>query len=66
MFATEKNGKPNTMTNVPTIMVGRTIESSGEIREKNCRLKMVEKIGANFEYSSHLIRFPRQIQVRMN
>ena len=41
MFATEKNGKPNTMTNVPTIMVGRTIESSGKIREKNCRLKMV-------------------------
>ena len=44
MFATEKNGKPNTMTNVPTIMVGRTIESSEKIREKkNCRLKMVEK-----------------------
>jgi len=28
IFATEKNGKPNTITIVPTMMVGRTIESS--------------------------------------
>lgn len=39
MFATEKNGKPNTMTNVPTIMVGRTIESSGKIRVKKLSIK---------------------------
>lgn len=58
MFATEKNGKPNTMTNVPTIMVGRTIESSEKIREKKLSIKDGgEKIGAIFEYSSHLIRF---------
>lgn len=47
------------MTNVPTIIVGRTIESSGKIREKKMSIKDGgEKIGANFEYSSHLIRFP--------
>jgi len=28
IFATEKNGKPKTITIVPTMMVGRTIESS--------------------------------------
>lgn len=47
------------MTNVPTIIVGRTIESSGKIREKKMSIKDGgEKIGANLEYSSHLIRFP--------
>lgn len=34
IFATEKNGKPNTITIVPTMMVGRTIESSEKTERK--------------------------------
>ena len=43
MFATEKNGKPNTITIVPTMMVGRTTESS-EKTERKLHFRQVSNV----------------------